>query len=119
MHFTQAVTIVISSELAPSMVDTLMLVSPDIQARIDAVFVCINKRTWHDGVLDQGLDGLLLDIGQQIDDHLTTALHLPRDRGSFLLYGASTTGTFESASTALSVLALHHRQLAFMTRNHI
>jgi hypothetical protein len=77
MHFTNAVTIVISSELAPSMVDMLMLVSPDIQASLNAVFVCINKRTWHDGVFDQGLDGLLLDMGQQIDDHLTTALHHP------------------------------------------
>jgi hypothetical protein len=27
----------------------------------------------------------LLDISQQIDDHLTTALHHPKDRGSFLL----------------------------------
>src|SRR5262249_542499 len=36
MDFTQAVAIVISSELAPPMIDTLMLVSPDMQARINA-----------------------------------------------------------------------------------
>jgi len=32
MDFTHAVAIVISSELAPPMIDTLMLVSPDMQA---------------------------------------------------------------------------------------
>jgi hypothetical protein len=44
MDFTQAVAIVISSELAPPMIDMLMLVSPDMQARINAVLVCKNKR---------------------------------------------------------------------------
>src|SRR5262249_400658 len=85
IHFTQAVALFISGQFPPSMIDTLMRVSPDIQASINAVFVGINKCTWHDGVFDQGLDGLLLDIGQQIDDHLTTALHHPKDRGAFLL----------------------------------
>ena len=45
MHFTQAVAIVISSELAPSMVDTLMIVSPRLQTGINAVFIYINKGT--------------------------------------------------------------------------
>ena len=63
MYFTKSVAIFISGEFTPSMIDTLMLVSLDIQASINAVFVCINKRTWRDGVFDQGLDGLLLDIG--------------------------------------------------------
>src|SRR5262245_15670453 len=63
MDFTHAVAIVISSELAPPMIDTLMLVFPDRQARINAVLVCKNTRTRHDDVFDQGLDGLLLDVG--------------------------------------------------------
>src|SRR5215510_13879241 len=40
MDFTHAVAIVISSELAPPMIDTLMLVSPDMQASINAAPVC-------------------------------------------------------------------------------
>ena len=41
--------------------------------------VCIHKRTWHNGVFDQGLDGLLLDVGYEIDHHLTTALYHAKD----------------------------------------
>ena len=55
MDCTQAVAIFISSELAPSMVDTLMLVSPDMQVSINAILVCIHMCTWNDGVFDEGL----------------------------------------------------------------
>ena len=119
MDFTKAVTIFISSELATSMVDTLMLVAPRLQTSINALFIRINKCTWNDGVFDEGLNSLLLHIGKEMDHHLTTTLHHLKDGWSFLLSSAPTTGTFESASTALSALALHHLRLAFMTRNHI
>jgi hypothetical protein len=85
VHFAHAVAIVIAGKLTPSMVDTLMAVAPGLHTGINAVLVCIHTCPWHDGVFDQGLDGLLLDIGQQINDHLTTALHHPKDRWSFLL----------------------------------
>ena len=42
MHFTKAVAIFISSELASSMVDTLMAVSPGLQTGINAVLIRIN-----------------------------------------------------------------------------
>jgi hypothetical protein len=119
MDFTQAVAIFISGELAPAMVDTPMVVSPAIQASINAILVCIHTCPWNDGVLDKGFDGLLLDISQQVDHHLTTALHHPKDRWPFLLQGASTTFPLESASPSLSPLDLHYRRLAFMTGNHI
>ena len=44
-----------------------------------------------DGVFDERLDRLLLHIGQQIDHHLPTALHHPKDGRSFLLQGATAT----------------------------
>ena len=119
MHCTQAVAIVISSELAPPMIDTLMLVSPDMQARINAVLVCKNKRTRHDGVFDQGLDGLLLHVGQEMDDHLTATLQHPKDGRSFLLHRASSTFTFASASTAFAPLALDDFGVPFMAGYHI
>src|SRR6266568_3231380 len=49
MHFTKAVAIFISGVLAPSMVDTLMIISPCPQAGINAVPIRINKRTWSNG----------------------------------------------------------------------
>src|SRR5262249_39633334 len=109
----------ISSEFAPSMVHTLMLVSPSLQTSINAILISINQCTWNDGVFDEGLNGLLLHIGHESDHHLTTTLHHPEDRWSFLLYGAPTTGTFESASTSLSAFLLHHLRLPLIAGNHI
>ena len=85
MHFTHAVAIVIACELTPSMVDMLMTVAPGLQASINAVLIRINKGPRNDGVFDEGLDRLLLDIGQQIDDHLPATLYHPKDGWSFLL----------------------------------
>src|SRR5215471_13681401 len=119
MDFTQAVAIVIARELAPPMIDTLMLVSPDMQARIHAVLVCKNTRTRHDGVFDQGLDGLLRDVGSQIDHHLPTALHHAKDGWPFLLQGATTSVALESPSPSCALCALDHLWLAFMARYHI
>src|SRR4029450_11987192 len=65
------------------------------------------------------LNGLLLDIGQQIEYPLTTGLHHPKDGRSFLLQGASTRFALESASTTLPALALDHLWLAFMASNHL
>src|SRR5919197_3225688 len=99
MDFTQAVAIVVSCELAPSMVDMLMTVAPGLQTGINAVLISINKCTWINRVFDQRLDGLLLHVREQIDHDLTATLHHPQDRWSFLLQGASATFTFASAST--------------------
>jgi hypothetical protein len=119
VHFAKAVSVFIAGKLASPMVDTLMVVSPDMQASINALLVCINKCPWNDRVFDQGLDRLLLDIGQQIDDHLTTALHHPKDRWLFLLSCAPTRFAFASTATAFSPLVLHHLRMAFMAGNHI
>src|SRR4029450_1183654 len=114
MDFAKAVAIFIASELAPSMVDTLMVISAGLQTGINAVLICIHPRTRDDRVFDEGFDGLLLHISQQMDHHLTTALHHPKDRGSFLRQGASTRFAFASASTTWSALALDHLWLSFM-----
>ena len=97
MHFTKAVSIFITSILAPSMVHTLMLVSPCTQAGINAVLIRINKGPRNDGVFEEGLDRLLLDIGQQIDDHLPAPLDHAKDGSSFFLQGATATFAFASA----------------------
>src|SRR5712692_4977401 len=86
MDLTKAIAIFISGVLSSSMVDTLMVVSPDTQTCINAVFICINKRTRRNGLFDERLDGLLLHVGKHVDDDLTTSLNHPKD-GRFLLLG--------------------------------
>src|SRR6516164_2305738 len=74
--------------------------------------VCIHTCPWHDGVFDQGLDGLLLHVGQEIAHHLTATLQHPNDGRSFLLQGATTSFALETASTSLALRALDHLWLA-------
>ena len=56
MDFTEAIAIFIASELAPSMVDALMVISPGRQAGINTVLIGIYTCSWNDGVFDEGLD---------------------------------------------------------------
>src|SRR5215813_13668122 len=106
MDFTQAIAIVISSELASSVVHTLMTVSPGLQTSINAVLICIHKGAWINGVFDHRLDGLLLYVREQMDHDLTATLYHPKDWGSFLLHRASPTFPFASASTAFALSLL-------------
>src|SRR5215475_2051136 len=119
MDFTHAIAIFISSELASSVVHTLMTVAPGLQTSINVVLICINTCAWINGVFDQRLDGLLLHVREQMDHDLTATLHHPKDWWSFFLHRASPTLTFESASTALSLFALDHLRLSLMTGHHI
>jgi len=119
MDFTKAVSIFIASELSSSMIDTLMVVSPGPQAGINAVFICVHKRSWNDGVCDEGLERLLLHIGHQLEHYLTTPLNHLQDREPLFCQGATTTFAFASASTSFSSLIFHYLRLAFMAGNHI
>src|SRR5262245_41337325 len=119
MDFTKTVAIVIASEFASSVVDTLMAVAPGLQTGINAVLVRVHQCPWINDVFDERLDRLLLHIGKQINHHLPPALHHPKDGRSFLRQGASTSFAFESAPTTCSALALDYLWLPFMAGNHI
>src|SRR6266581_9640231 len=119
MDFTKSVPIFTSGILAPSMVDTLMIISPCTQAGINAVLIRINKRTWSNGFFDERLNGLLLHISKHVDDHLTATLHHAKDGRPLFVQCAAATFTFESVATSFAPLVLHHLRLAFMAGNHI
>jgi hypothetical protein len=119
MHFTKPVAIFISGELAPSMVDTLMVVSPRTQAGINVVLIRVHQCPWIHGVFDEWLDRLLLHVRQEIDYPLTATLNHPKDGWSFLLQGTASPFAFQSASTTFSLLALDHLWLTLMAGNHI
>ena len=117
MHFTQAVAIVISGVLTPSMVDTLMIISPCTQAGINAVLIRIHKRPWSTGVFDERFNGLVLHIRTQVDDHLTATLHHAKDGWPLFVQCAAPTFTFESGATSCAPLVLHHLRWPFMAGN--
>jgi uncharacterized protein GlcG (DUF336 family) len=79
MDFTKAIAIVIACELAPSMVDTRIVVSPGRQAGIPAVLSCLHTCPWNHGRGARECDCLVLHSGPQLDHHLTTPQHHPQD----------------------------------------
>ena len=104
---------------SPPMIHILMAVSSALQTGIHAVLVCLHQCAWNDGVFDEGLDRLLLHIGQQMTHHLTTALYHTKDRWLFLRQRATARFAFASASTAFSTLALDYFGVPFMASYHI
>src|SRR6185503_18892057 len=119
MYFTKAVAIFISGIFAPAMIDTLMCIAPSLKTCINAVLIRVNQGSWLNGVFDERLDGLLLDIGQQVDDHLSTTLNHAKDWRFFLRHCPSTGFAFASAPTAFAPRALDHLRLSLMTGHYI
>jgi hypothetical protein len=72
VHFAQAVAIVSAGQLASPVVATLMAVTPRLQTGINAVRIGIHPCPWHAGVFDDGLDGLVLPVGQAIQGNRIT-----------------------------------------------
>ena len=79
MYFTKAFAIFISGIFAPAMIDTLMCIAPSLKTGINAVLIRVNQGSWINSVFDERLDGLLLDIGQQVDEHLSTTRNHAKD----------------------------------------
>src|SRR5713101_3149283 len=96
-----------------------MVVSPGMQAGINAVFICVHKCTWSNGLFDNWLNGFLLHIRKHADDHLTTPLNHPKDWRPLFVQCATTTWAFASVATSFSPLVLYHLRLSFMACNHI
>jgi len=69
------VTIFVPCVLAPAVTDRIMSISPSWEPFIDAVLVRINQRTRSYELLNDWLDGHLLNIGQHVKDDLTASLN--------------------------------------------
>src|SRR5216683_8114811 len=78
MHFTKAVAIFIAGVLAPAMVDALMPIAPRLKTGINAVRIWVYQGACLHGVFHEGLDRLLLHIGQQMDHDLPPTLNSVR-----------------------------------------
>src|SRR2546422_4783306 len=119
MHFTKTVAIFISRIFAPAMIDALMRIAPSLETSINTVFIRVNQGSWINGVFDERFDGLLLHIGQQVDDHLSTTLNHAKDRRFFLLPRPSARFAGASAATAFAPPALYHPWLSLLAGHHI
>jgi hypothetical protein len=72
------------------MTDCFVAVAETRKPGVDAILISIDVRAFGDGLLDERMDGRLLDIGQHPDDDLAAALDHAEDRRLFFLQGAAT-----------------------------
>src|SRR3954452_3238248 len=89
VDLAEPIAILVPSVFASTMTDGLVAVAKTRKPGVDAILVSIDVRAFGDGLLDDRVDGRLLDIGQHPDHDLTAALDHAEDRRLLLLQGAA------------------------------
>ena len=102
MNFMESVAVFIARIFATPMAHRPLLIPPLVKPRIDVVFVRINLCSWRNGGPDQRLDGLLLDIGQHLDDHFAATLNHAEYGRLFLFQRAASTRPFQPVAPSTS-----------------
>src|SRR3954465_11555054 len=90
VDLAEPVAVLVAGVFASTMVDGLVAVAETRKPGVDAILVGIDVRALGDGLLDDRVDGRLLDIGQHPDHDLAAALDHAEDRRLLLLQGAPT-----------------------------
>ena len=96
VDLAEAIAVLVAGVFASTMTDGLVAVAETRKSGIDAIFVSINFRAFGDGLLDERMEGRLLDIGQHPDHDLAAALDHAEDRRLLLLQGAATAAALQS-----------------------
>src|SRR4051812_5840538 len=100
VDLAEAIAILVTGVLAPSVADRLVPIPPGCQAGVDVVLVGVDAGALDNGSLDDRLVFLLLHIGQQAHDDLPAALDQAEDRRLVLLQRAAARRSRQSAATA-------------------
>src|SRR3954471_9547016 len=90
VDLAEPIAILVPGVFASTMTDGLVAVAEIRKPGVDVILVSMDVRAFGDGLLDDRMDGRLLDIGQHPDHHLAAALDHAEDRRLFLLQGAAT-----------------------------
>src|SRR3954469_18333795 len=114
VDFAEAIAILVAGVFASTMTDGLVAVAETRKSGLDAILVSIDVRAFGDGLLDDRVDGCLLDIGQHPDHHLAAALDHAEDRRLFLLQGAAPAAALQSVAPAFASLGPHRLGIALV-----
>src|SRR3954464_860256 len=104
VDLAEAIAVLVAGVFASTMTDGLVAVAETRKSGVDAILVSIDVRAFGDGLLDDRMDGCLLDMGQHPDHHLAAALDHAEDRWLLLLQGAATAAALQSVAPALPSL---------------
>src|SRR3954469_2760349 len=110
VDLAEAIAVLVAGVFASTMTDGLVTVAETRESGIDAILVSIDVRAFGDSLLDDRMEGRLLDIGQHPDHDLAAALNHAEDRRLFLLKGAAPAAALQSVAPAFATRprAFHH-----------
>lgn len=105
VDLTEAILVLITSIFGLGMMDGFMGIAPGFQLAINGVFIGKNDRTGLDGLTHQGLNGLLLDVGEYLNNDFPAALDHAEEGWFFFRQGEAPWRSFQvSASSQTSLL---------------
>ena len=74
VNLMKSVSILITGIFPSRMIDAFVLIAPFRQAVVDVVLIRVNHTSGGNGLRDDGLDRLLLNIGEHFDENFAIAL---------------------------------------------
>ena len=119
MDLAEAVAVLVPGVFASTMTDGLVAVAEAREPSVDAIFVSIDVRAFGDSLLDDRMDGCLLDIGKHPDHDMAAALDHAEDRWLLLLQGAAPAAALQSVAPAFTSLGPHRLRIAFVSGDNV
>src|SRR6185369_6264120 len=114
VDLAEPIAILIPGVFASTMTDGLVAVAETRKSGVDAILISIDVRAFGDGLLDDRMDGRLLDIGQHPDHHLAAALDHAENRRLLLLQGAATAVPLQSVAPTVASLGQYRPGIALV-----
>src|SRR3954454_18607340 len=119
VDLAEPIAILVPGVFASTMTDGLVAVAETRKPGVDAILVSIDVRAFGDGLLDDRVDGRLLDIGQHPDHDLATTLDHAEDRRLLLLQGAAPAAALQSVAPAFTSLGPHRLGIALVSGDNV
>jgi len=119
MHFMETIAILIRSVFSGRVINCLVNIAPFFQTCVNVVFIGENQAPDLNGLLENGRDGLLLDIGEHVEDDLPATLYDAQDRWLFAFQCPTSRFPFESPAASFAPQLRHHFGMTLVTRDDI
>src|SRR3954465_4654223 len=119
VDLAEPITVLVAGVFASTMTDGLVAVAETRKPGVDAILVSIDVRAFGDSLLDDRMEGRLLDIGQHPDHDLAAALDHAEDRRLFLLQGAATAAALQSVAPAVASFGPHRLGIALVPSDDV
>src|SRR5689334_6494569 len=119
VDLAESVAVLVVGIFTSTMTDCFVAVAEIRKPGVDAILVSIDVRAFGDRLLDDRVDGCLLDIGQHPDHHLAAALDHAEDRRLFLLQGAAPAAALQSVAPAFPSFGSHRLGIALVSGDNV